>query len=187
MLFKWIYNSFVITSVCGLMNSVKIVRSKRRKKTVQARVVDGTYYVYLPAGLHASEEEKWVTKMVRQLKQREKQNLLNSESQLQNRAASLNKKYFNGSLQFSIQFVGNQRKRFGSCSPFAKTIRISDRIAGMPRWVQDYVILHELTHLRYPDHSKLFWEKVMEYPLCERARGYLIAVGLDDEVTSENL
>ena len=52
----------------------------------------------------------------------------------------------------------------------------------MPIWVQNYVILHELTHLVYPDHSAAFWKKVNEFSLTERARGYLIAIGMTDEL-----
>ena len=80
-----------------------------------------------------------------------------------------------------IQFVTNQQRRFGSCTPANGTIRISDRVAKMPPWVRDYVLVHELAHLEQANHSRAFWRLVERYPLTERARGYLIAVGLDDE------
>ena len=64
-------------------------------------------------------------------------------------------------------------------------IRLSDRIADMPRWVQDYVIIHELTHLIHPDHPKKFWEKVNRYKYAERAKGYLIAVGMESDEGEE--
>ena len=90
----------------------------------------------------------------------------------------MNKKYFDGELDFSIRFVTNQKSRYGSCSFSTRSIRISDRIAKTPRWVQDYVIVHELAHLLHPNHNKKFWEKVNQYRYAERARGYLIAVGM---------
>ena len=74
-------------------------------------------------------------------------------------------------------FVTNQNSRFGSCTSIDKTIRISERVKTMPLWVQDYIIIHELTHLLHPDHSKKFWERVNQYKYAERAKGYLIAVG----------
>jgi hypothetical protein len=99
-------------------------------------------------------------------------------------AQEINRKYFDGKLKFEIKYVTNQNSRFGSCTPKNKTIRISDRLADMPHWIRDYVIIHELAHLIHPNHSKNFWELVNQYRYVERARGYLMAVGMasDEEV-----
>ena len=50
-----------------------------------------------------------------------------------------------------------------------------------PAWVVDYVLVHELAHLRYCSHGPRFWSLVARYPLAEPARGYLIAKGGDAE------
>ena len=50
----------------------------------------------------------------------------------------------------------------------------------MPAWVRDYVVMHELAHLLVAGHGPRFWELVNRYPLTERARGYLMAVGLEE-------
>jgi len=71
---------------------------------------------------------------------------------------------------------GNQGSRWGSCTPADRTIRLSDRLQGMPGWVLDYVIVHELVHLRVPGHGADFWAEVAQYPRTERARGYLEGV-----------
>jgi predicted metal-dependent hydrolase len=55
-------------------------------------------------------------------------------------------------------------------------------LAKEPSWVLDYVIVHELAHLHVRGHDKAFWELVNRYPLAERARGFLIARGLEPEV-----
>jgi predicted metal-dependent hydrolase len=67
------------------------------------------------------------------------------------------------------------------------TIRLSERLQGMPSWVIDYVLVHELAHLLVPGHGPDFWQWVKRYPRTERARGYLEGVsaaaglGWDDE------
>ena len=80
----------------------------------------------------------------------------------------------------------------GEGSPPADgTIRLSTRLQGMPSYVVDYVLLHELTHLLTPGHGPDFWEWLNRYDLTERARGFLdglsAASGMpaDDEVIEE--
>lgn len=73
----------------------------------------------------------------------------------------------------TIKWVDNQVSRWGSCTPSDRSIRISARLTRAPRWVLDYVIVHELAHLRHGDHSPAFWKLVGRYPRTERARGFL--------------
>ncbi len=75
----------------------------------------------------------------------------------------------------SIRWVSNQSSRWGSCTPTQGSIRLSDRMAGFPDWVVDYVIIHELAHFVEVGHTEKFWKLVGRYPLTERARGFLIA------------
>ncbi|MDQ2754890.1 MAG: M48 family metallopeptidase [Actinomycetota bacterium] len=81
----------------------------------------------------------------------------------------------------TIRWVDNQAWRWGSCTPSLGTVRISSRLAKEPDWVLDYVIVHELAHLDFGGHGPQFWDLVGRYPLAERARGFLIARGLDPE------
>jgi len=55
--------------------------------------------------------------------------------------------------------VRNQRSRWGACSA-GKVITLNWRLVQMPTSVSDYVILHELMHVRQPNHSRRFWREV---------------------------
>lgn len=55
--------------------------------------------------------------------------------------------------------VRNQRSRWGSCSRRG-VISLNWRLIQMPRFVSDYIILHELMHLREMNHSPRYWRQV---------------------------
>jgi hypothetical protein len=65
------------------------------------------------------------------------------------------------------------RTRWASCTPEDGSIRVSERLRSVPSWVLDYVLVHELAHLRVAGHDAAFWSLVTRYPRAERARGYL--------------
>ena len=159
---------------------VEVVRSPRRRKTITAERREGKLVVRLPAGMSRTEERTWVHRMVSRITEQERVRRLNALSTLESTAARLNSEYFGGRLALrSIRYVGNQRDRYGSCTPQDGAIRISDRVADWPQWVREYVVMHELAHLLVPSHSARFWRLVERYPLTERARGFLIAKGWD--------
>jgi predicted metal-dependent hydrolase len=55
--------------------------------------------------------------------------------------------------------VRNQKWRWGSCSRTGH-ICLNWRLVQLPDWVRDYVMIHELMHLRRMDHSPKFWKLV---------------------------
>ena len=59
--------------------------------------------------------------------------------------------------------IRNQRTRWGSCSRTG-AISLNWRLIQTPDFVRDYIILHELAHLRHMNHSDLFWDEVQR--LC---------------------
>ncbi|MFZ2362627.1 MAG: M48 family metallopeptidase [Anaerolineae bacterium] len=158
---------------------VKIVRSPQRAKTVSARAVDGVFVVQAPAHMSDADLQPVVDKLLARWQRRQQKNSLDDDA-LERRAGELNRQYFGGKLQWqSVRWVSNQNSRHGSCTPSQGTIRISHRIAAMPAFVRDYVLVHELAHLLEANHGQRFWRLVNQYPRSERARGYLMAVGLE--------
>jgi len=163
---------------------IKIIRSQDRKKTIQAKLIGETVVIYLPCGMHREEERKIIEKMKKKIENKRLKRNINNDDYLIKRSAHFNNKYFQGTLKInSIEFVTNQECCNGSCTPVNRTIRLSHKLLGMPKWVLDYVLMHEMSHLLHPDHSKEFWEKVSEYKYSERARGFLIAKGMEKDET----
>jgi predicted metal-dependent hydrolase len=160
------------------MDGVEVRRSRRRRRTVSAYREGGRTIVLIPERFSADEERTWVDAMIRRLAAGDKRRRP-SDEQLLERATDLSRRYLGGLAKpVSIVWVTNQGSRWGSCTPGEGTIRISARVKGMPQWVLDYVILHELTHLLQPGHGREFWSLLESYPRTERARGYLEGVGL---------
>ena len=55
--------------------------------------------------------------------------------------------------------IKNQKKRWGSCSS-ARNLNFNRRLIMAPQGVLDYVVVHELCHLRQMNHSNAFWQEV---------------------------
>jgi predicted metal-dependent hydrolase len=73
--------------------------------------------------------------------------------------------------------IRNQRSRWGSCSR-SGTIALNYRLVQMPGAVSEYVLLHELMHLKQPNHSRRFWRLVEQVcPEFRAAERWLKTVG----------
>lgn len=129
--------------------------------------------VAIPAGFTRSQEREWVDRMLSRLAAQERRRRP-SDEQLARRARELSERHLDGrAVPSSVAWSSNQGRRWGSCTPSDGSIRLSDRLQGMPRWVVDYVLVHELAHLLHPGHDEAFWATVERYPRTQRARGYL--------------
>ncbi|OIV37197.1 metal-dependent hydrolase [Mangrovactinospora gilvigrisea] len=132
--------------------------------------------VLIPARMSAAEERRWVATMLDKLEAQESRRLMGDE-ELAERAGLLSEQYLGGrAVPSQVRWVTNQNTRWGSCTPSEGSIRLSHRLQGMPEYVVDYVLLHELAHLLEPGHGPRFWKLLEPYPRTERARGYLEGV-----------
>ncbi len=155
---------------------MEVRRSARRRRTVSAYREGDRTIVLIPARMSAAEEQRWVTVMLEKLAAQESRRTLGDE-ELAERAEQLSAQYFGGRARpCSVRWVTNQNSRWGSCTPAEGSIRLSHRLQGMPEYVIDYVLLHELAHLLVPGHGPGFWKLLEVYPRTERARGYLEGV-----------
>jgi Protein of unknown function DUF45 len=152
---------------------VEIIRSARRRRTVSAYRDGDRTIVRLPAGMSAAEEQRWIEAMLTRLAVRDSRRRP-SDAMLVRRAEALRAQHLPETAPpASVRWVGNQQARWGSCTVAERTIRISDRLNALPRWVLDYVLVHELAHLLVAEHDPAFWRLVDRYPQAARARGFL--------------
>lgn len=152
---------------------VEVRRSARRRRTVTAFRENGRIVVCVPARFTRAEEQKWVATMLERLESQERRRKP-SDDDLMRRALDLSRRYLDGrATPTSVRWSSTQRVRWGSCTPSDGSIRLSARLRGVPMWVVDYVLVHELAHLVESAHNDAFWELVSRYPRTERARGFL--------------
>ncbi|MEV0849436.1 M48 family metallopeptidase [Streptomyces sp. NPDC049954] len=155
---------------------VEVRRSARRRRTVSAYREGDRTIVLIPARMSEAEERRWVNVMLDKLAAQESRRRP-GDAELTERAARLSEQFLDGRARpATVRWVTNQNTRWGSCTPSEGSIRLSHRLQGMPEYVVDYVLLHELAHLLVPGHGPRFWALLDVYPRTERARGYLEGV-----------
>lgn len=156
--------------------AVVVVRSARRRRSVGARMSGNTITVTVPTWMSAAEESEAVDEMVRRFERK----TATSRVDLRARAFDLASTTLLP-VPDLIEWADNLTAVWGSCTPATRHVKISTRLVGFPLWVLDYVIVHELAHLVVDAHDAEFWRLVARYPKAERAIGFLIAKGGEDE------
>jgi hypothetical protein len=177
-----------VIDIPGLPADVEVRRSTRRRRSVTAYREAGRTIVVVPSRMSRAEIVPYVEELVGRLDRRDARGR-RTDAELMARAAELSRLYLEGrAVPASVRWVGNQRRRWGSCTPLDGTIRLSERLASMPAYVSDYVLLHELAHLLVADHGPEFEAWMRAYPRLLEARAYLAGVdhataaGLDRDV-----
>ncbi len=158
---------------------VEVRVSKRRKKTAGAHWEGDRIVVVVPAHLRGAERDEMVEALARRLASH-RPHLHASDTELEQRAVSLGRRYLDGVAPASIRWSTTQVKRWGSCTLDTREIRISARLRVVPDWVLDSVIVHELAHLFEPTHSARFHQLEQRYPRRDEADIFLegYALGL---------
>ena len=170
------------------MSEPTFVRHPRARRYLIHVRVDGTIRVTIPrwgsrreAEAFASRERRWIERQLARVVEAPHAGEARPDAQvaqLRARArcelpARLLELAARHGLTVARVSVRNQRWRWGSCSP-AGHICLNWRLVDMPDWVRDYVLIHELMHLKRMDHSPAFWRLVAcAWPEYEAARRHL--------------
>ncbi len=166
---------------------LEIHRSPRRRRSAVARAEGTAVVVRLPAGMELAEEQLTIERLVAKVTGRQRAERMGGDEVLTRRAERLADHYLDGVRASEIVWTGRMEQRLGSCTSGSGRIRISRRLATMPAFVLDYVLVHELAHLLEPNHSPEFHRLVARYPQTTRAKGFLegyragqLAAGIPD-------
>ena len=151
---------------------IRVIRSPKRRKTAAAKLLPDCIEVRVPEGMTPDAEAEMVGSLVIRIERKRAAEA--GGLNLAERATTL-------ALRYGLQppesvTWAEQNDRWASCTSARGTIRISTRLARVPGWVLDAVIVHELAHLTEPNHSSAFWELANRYPRQERASGFLEAM-----------
>ncbi|HAM23172.1 MAG TPA: metal-dependent hydrolase [Actinobacteria bacterium] len=162
--------------VPGLPADIEVRRSTRRKRSVGAHREAGITIVVVPERMSVREAAKHALALHQRLLKRAQKTRV-SDDQLLERASWLRKRYMpTAPAPSSIRWSTNQNRRWGSCTTTDGSIRLSARLQGMPQYVVDYVILHELAHLVVPNHGPDFNHLLDTYSQRQRACSFLDGV-----------
>ncbi|MDA3886367.1 MAG: M48 family metallopeptidase [Candidatus Delongbacteria bacterium] len=156
-----------------------IQRSKRRKKTLQAVLRDNTVKILAPSITSDADIKKFLDKFLKKLELKDV--ILNNDKELLSRANKLKKKFIPEASDFTIVFQKSLTRTWGKCFTNQRKIVINPVLGTYPKWVLDFVIVHELAHLLVPNHGKQFRELVNRFKLKERAVGFLMAKGMRED------
>jgi predicted metal-dependent hydrolase len=168
---------------------LEFVRHPRARRYIVRVRSDGTVRVTIPrrgskreATAFADQQRSWIEKQRARLRvdvsQPREQLSDEAKRELRVRATrELPDRLRQLANQFGLRVarvsIRNQQSRWGSCSPNGH-ICLNWRLVAMPDWVRDYVIIHELMHLKRLDHSPKFWKLVAAAcPQYQDARAWL--------------
>ena len=150
------------------MNNQKILQYEitySKIKNVYIRIKDGKVLITAPKRISKKELEKviekksdWIKKNLEKSNQKQERKPLYTEEQfkqtIEKNANELIK--ITGLIPNKIR-IKDIKYAWGSCSS-NKNITINHKLIAIR-----YVILHELCHLKYMNHSKEFWNLVQKY------------------------
>lgn len=150
-------------------------KSKRAKRMRLAVYCDGSVVVTSPFGIaqaiiekFVSDKKQWVWDKIQFFKSVDNKAIrtFSQKDYLENKDHALvfvceRIRFYNRVYGFSFNkiFIKNQKTRWGSCSR-KQNINLNYKIIFLPKKHGDYIIVHEMCHLKEFNHSKKFWTLV---------------------------
>ena len=134
----------------------KIFKSYQEKDNISVKIDKEAriFEIFLPKKIKKDEEIYWIQKSVKHLFKE------NMEILLQDKLRYWSKKT---NISYNSVKVRDSKTKYGSCKPKTKALHFSSRLIMLKEEAIDAIIVHELCHIIYPNHSKQFYELVEKY------------------------
>lgn len=157
--------------------TVEVRSSTRRTKTMSARWGgEGKLIILAPARVTTTTIKSFAEQIIAKRRVAIPTDTRSGDDLLTQRAEELNRRFLEGRGTFRRISWSSAQTRWGSCTAETGTILISRRLAHVPEYVLDSVIVHELVHTFTTDgHGPEFQAWLRRYPQLQRAEGYLEA------------
>jgi len=151
----------------------RVVRKERRRRSISAFRQGGVIEIHIPAKMSKRQELEIIPEMIAMVLRREGRSR-KTDLQLLEIGMELLAKYL---PEFDVVPASinwrNMSERWGSCTTVDRTIRISDRLIGAPNYVLNYIIFHELIHLRIPGHDQDFYNYLNRFTDQQKCEAFL--------------
>lgn len=145
--------------------TVALIISEIEGKRVSGKINAEFMDIKIPKIENSKEKDKYISKIIARLLAK------NYKEKLSKKLHDFNNSHQFGTLN-NIRLKNNSTN-WGSCSS-KNNINISVRLLLAPEWVVDYVLIHELSHLKHRNHSANFWNEVyLAYPNYQEAEKWL--------------
>ena len=151
----------------------RVIRKERRRRSVSAYRQGGVIEIHIPAKMSRRQEIEIIPEMISMVLRREARER-KTDLQLMQIGIELLTQYLPefDTHPASINWR-NMNERWGSCTTVDRTIRISDRLIGAPNYVLNYIIFHELIHLRIPGHDQDFYNYLNRFTDQQKCEAFL--------------
>ena len=152
---------------------IELVRGTRRRKHVEAELVGDRLRVSFPRWMSLADAQEAAEELAERMRRR----IDPARIDVAARARRLAREYGLPRPK-RVQWSAHQRQRWGSCTPRGLDHPRLRPARGVPAWVLDYVLVHELAHLLVEHHGPRTTSSSTASRCAERARGFLIAKDL---------
>ena len=151
----------------------RVIRKERRRRSISAFRQGGVIEIHIPAKMSKRQELEIIPEMIAMVLRREGRSR-KTDLQLLEIGMELLARYLPDFdvVPASINWR-NMSERWGSCTTVDRTIRISDRLIGAPNYVLNYIIFHELIHLRIPGHDQDFYNYLNRFTDQQKCEAFL--------------